>query len=786
MISSRRALAVCLLHSLSSPALAQTSSTEAAVPANTGIGAADASQAQSPSSAATTAPTDNGIGEIVVTATRRAENLQQVPISVSAISSAQLASRGVALTNDLATVAPNVTVNTQYGETQPNFTIRGVGVANEFNVNAASPVGVYVDDVYKSFRFTHGQSLFDLDRVEVLRGPQGTLFGRNTTGGAINLITRKPTLSGSSGYVTAGYGNYDRYKVEGALETTLKDDEAGIRVAGYRTKQDGFFREVDPSANKFGSKRYNGVDSYGGRVTLRIKPSDRFDVTLSGQYGHDNPTGPARYAYGIVPNGSGGFTDFSGYSRFDDPLIKSKNQFHMNDMGKFKTISRSGILNMTWNDGDHFSVTSVTGYTSGLYDLNDESDGGPNGLVGIHYRASTRDFSQDVRINYDSDNFKFILGGYYGTDRLRARNDLGFFGFLPDATSPGTFNPGVSSSFNALQVYGQDRKSKAVYGEGNYKFSSKLDLTIGLRYTDDQIEYVNGKSTVYSNFSSTGTPLFPLFSNLNQKNGSKKVSGRAILNYNFADDIHAYVSFSRGQRSGTYNGFAYQSASQVYFVPPEQLDAYEGGLKTRFFDNRLQVNAAVFHYDYKGQQVQEIRGVVGFLTSVDAKVDGAELEVIARPIPDLTLRGNVGYLDTRYAGGSVISGVDIGGNKLPFAPKITANGGFDFTLAKMSAGNIVVSGDAQYTGLFWYDIFNDDQPPPPGFTRQIVLRQKAYTLLNARLSLVNSAFTLALWGKNLTNKTYYPAGYNVEGGVGIDYQVRGAPRTYGVEGTIRF
>ncbi len=234
---------------------------------------AGAQQAADPPESA--ANQNTGLSDIVVTATRRSENLQQVPLSVSAISSEQLASRGVALTNDLAAVAPNVNVNTQYGETQPNFTIRGVGVANEFNVNAASPVGVYVDDVYKSFRFTHGQSLFDLDRVEVLRGPQGTLFGRNTTGGAINLITRKPRLEGTTGYVTAGYGNYDRYKIEGAFETTMVEDQLGLRVAGYRLKQDGFFKEVDPSGNRFGSKRYNSSDSYGVRATLRMKPSDR-------------------------------------------------------------------------------------------------------------------------------------------------------------------------------------------------------------------------------------------------------------------------------------------------------------------------------------------------------------------------------------------------------------------------------------------------------------------------------------------------------------------------------
>lgn len=735
---------------------------------------------------------DIGLSDIVVTATRRAESLQTVPLSVSAINFEQLASRGVSLTNDLAAVAPNVNVNTQYGETQPNFTIRGVGVANEFNVNAASPVGVYVDDVYKSFRFTHGQSLFDLDRVEVLRGPQGTLFGRNTTGGAINLITRKPGLSGSNGYISAGYGNFDRYKVEGAAEFTAVSDQLGVRIAATRTKQDGFFREVNPAGSLRGSSRYQSVDTYAVRATVRAKLGENLDVVVSGQYGKDKPIGPARFALGIVPNGSGGLTDYSGYSRFLDPLIKNDNQFHMNELGKFRTVAGSGSLNVTWNNGGEFTVTSVTGFTSGVFDLEDESDGGPNSLVGINYYAKTTDFSQDIRLNYETDKFNFIVGGYYGEDSLRANNRLNFFGFLPDATSALTFNGGgldpsrPGTSFRVLQRYGQDRKSVAVYGEANYKITPRFGATLGLRYTDDKIKYRDGSSVVYSSFGPAGGPLFPIFSGLNQQSGSKKLSGRLILNYDLTDDVHVYGGFSRGQRSGTFNGFAYADPSQVYFVPPEQLDAYEAGVKSRFFNNRLQINGAVFHYDYKGQQVQEIRGVVGFLTSVDAKVDGAEIEVLARPVSDITLRGSVGYLDAKYVGGTMVSGVNIGGNSLPFAPKFTANAGFDVDVAKFDAGKIVLSGEMQYTSQVWWDIFNNDQPAPPGFTRQRELNQPGYALFNGRISFVANRFTVAAWGKNLTNKKYYPAGYNVEGGTGLDFLIRGAPRTYGVEGTFRF
>lgn len=185
--------------------------------------AASAQATPAPVPAPTPQSADDRIGgaslaEIVVTATRRAENLQNVPVAVSAVTGDALTSRGVFQTNDLSGAVPNLQVSSAYGTSQPNFSLRGIGVANEYNANAASPVGVYVDEVYQTFRSSHGQQLYDLDRIEVVRGPQGTLYGRNTTGGAINFITRRPELSGVNGYIAAGYGNYNRRTVEGALK----------------------------------------------------------------------------------------------------------------------------------------------------------------------------------------------------------------------------------------------------------------------------------------------------------------------------------------------------------------------------------------------------------------------------------------------------------------------------------------------------------------------------------------------------------------------------------------
>ena len=203
-----------------------------------------------------------GLQEVIVTATRRAENLQNVPVSVTAVTASDLKKQGVFNTTDLNHALPNLQVSSPYGEQQPNFSIRGVGVGTEFNANAASPVGVYVDEVYQAFRSSHGQQLYDLNQIEVVRGPQGTLYGRNTTGGAINFITNQPRLGPDNGYITLGYGDYNRFNAEGAFEHTAIDDKFGIRVAATYVNE-------DPYIKKCASCR---VEHGGGGRRLGLEP----------------------------------------------------------------------------------------------------------------------------------------------------------------------------------------------------------------------------------------------------------------------------------------------------------------------------------------------------------------------------------------------------------------------------------------------------------------------------------------------------------------------------------
>lgn len=747
---------------------------------------------------------DRGLGDIIVTATRRSENLQDVPLSVSAVGTEQLTSRGVTSSNDIGSVVPNLQVSSQYGETSPNFSLRGVGVTNEFAANTASPIGVYVNEVSQTFRYTHGLQLYDLDRVEVLRGPQGTLFGRNTTGGAVSIFTRQPELSDPNGYLTAGYGNFDRWKLQGAAEVTLAQDKAGIRIAFNRQKGDGYFKEPNPTFA--GQDDYGTSDSIGVRGSLRLKPSEDLDIKIGGYYAKDDPIGYPLHYIGLVgadASGNGG-TDFFGSTRAG----LKYNEVALNNQGKFLTRSWGVSLNIAYNINENWSVTSVTGYTDSRYRLNIDNDATPQDVYFIDYDSKGKDFSQDFRVAYDSDNFKGLIGVYYGKDSINSNNVVLAYNVLPDAP-PGTppcsaanpppncWLPGIANSFNVAFGYKQKRDTLAFYSENTINITERLELTGGLRYTKDNVDFLDSFSTPITDVP--GVPLFDIYRDFDIKNSYNNWSGRVILNYAWTDDIKTYVSASRGFRSATYNGFGFISADAVYFVPPERLDSLEFGFKTRFADDRLQLNGAFFFYDYKKQQVQEVIGGVAFLRSLDATVKGAELELLARPIQALTLRGSVGYLDTKYKGNQLLSGVDVGGNPIPFSSKWTLNIGGDLTVAEIGSGKIIASGEVTYRSNFWYDAFANNTRPAalvndgmggvvqlyPGGRTNLV-GSKGYALVNGRLSYQADRFSIAVWGKNILDKKYFPFGYDTAGAFGTVLLTPGVPRTYGVEATVKF
>ncbi|UKK84451.1 TonB-dependent receptor [Sphingopyxis sp. BSN-002] len=833
------------------------------------------------------APTEEtasgGIAEIVVTAQKRAQNLQDVPVAVSALAGEELESRGISETSDLQGFVPSLQITTPYGRTQPNFSLRGVSVANEFSASTASPVGVYVDEVYQSFRASHGQQLYDLERVEVLRGPQGTLYGRNTTGGAISFFSNKPQLGASTGTITLGYGNYDTKTAEGALEATIIPDKLGIRFAGTFAKGDGW------QYNPVQDRHVGTTNSVAGRVSLRWKPSDTVDINLKGYFARDNPLAPNPYALGQLADGR----DVLGYSRFDPAQnggrALNKNEVAADTGGRYFTSSNGLALNIAVDLSDTLSLTSITGYDTGKYRNSPfDCDGSPNSVCALRYNSVSKNFNQDLRLNYKGDRLNLVAGLYYGVDKIDTRNEIDFFGvlkpillgagapssffnapvsapqaaaFVPafavnpalDPTNPancsavptgnpngfldarslialltdiqvnnsggGGFGGAISAACRAAgappfgpisgeQKYTIKRPSAAIYFDGSYDITDALTLSVGLRYTMDKVKYLNGRTVLYdlggTIRASTIPYTFPYDASapaLEQKEKANRLTGRVNLSYDFADDMMAYLNYSRGYRSGSFNGLAYQGTNQVYYIQPEQINAYEGGLKMRFFDRRVQLNLATFYYDYKNHQVTQVIGATTFTRSANGRLYGGEAELTIQAADSLRLDASMSLLRSKYKG-NVIDPTDpssptrnVNGNPFPNAPRTTFSAGFDWDVFNSGDNKLTLRGDAAYTGKYYFDPFGDygqtpcDRAGAPGNVRPagpaITCGNPGYWLVNSRLTFEHGNYAASLWVKNLTNKYYYSYGLNIDI-FGLDYLNRGTPRTYGVEVTAKF
>ncbi len=825
---------------------------------------------------------NTGIATIVVTATKRTEDLQKVPIAISAISGDELTARGITDTSDLMGTLPNLQVTSAYSETQPNFSLRGIGVANEFSAATASPVGVYVDEVYQSFRASHGQQLYDLERVEVLRGPQGTLFGRNTTGGAINFITRKPELSGSNGYLTLGYGNFNRVFAEGAIETALVDDVFGVRIAGTYVDADGY--TFNPTLNQ----DFAETNSFAGRVTFLLEPIPDFSMTLKLYGARSNPRQDLPYGIGYLE----GRTDAAGYSRFAPRpelggRLLEEDEVQADTAGRYFTDSYGAALTVEGRLTDDLTLTSIVGYDEATFDLSPfDCDGSPNDVCAIRYNSQSSNLNFDTRLSFDDGGpFRAIIGGYFGVDSIDTVNEPDFFGFLrplllgagvpaefnniPIAvgnsigtlpafaldptlaiTDPGfcapvvvnpngffdarsliAFNADVAATNSAggtavqtacaaagappfgpilaRQEFTIERPSIAVYGEGVLDITDQLSLTVGLRYTDDAVRFKNGSSVLFdlggeNAFASTVPYEFPLTGRperVNEEESTGEITGRIILDFEVTDDILLYASYSRGYRAGTYNALAYQDISQVYFVDPEEVNAYEIGFKGQFANNTLQFNAAGFYYDYTGQQIAQIIGATSFLRSADGRLFGGEAELTWQPADFIRLDAALGYLNSEYQGNEIDPDepsaltLNINGNDFPNAPELTFNAGLELVPLDDGRNKLTLRGDASYMGEYFFDPFGDygqdpcDQPVAGSnvllATPELACGNPAYWLFDARVTYERDDFSLSVWGRNLTDKFYYVYGLNLNAFY-QDYLTRGAPRTYGVEASVRF
>jgi iron complex outermembrane recepter protein len=713
--------------------------------------------------------TSADVDEIVVTAQRRAQSLSEVPLAITALDGDSLSKQGITNSAELASAVPNLQISSPYGNTQPNFSLRGVSVANEYNSNQASPIGVYIDDVYIAARTSQGMGLFDLDRVEVLRGPQGTLFGRNTTGGAINFITRGPTLTGENGYIEAGYGNFNTYTAQGALEETLIDGQLGFRIAANYVKGNGQIENVFP-----GGPDPNSQDSRQVRVSLRFKPGDGpLDIKIRAYGGRDNPTQAA--VQGLLPSREG-----LGFFQVDE-----------NRIGENQTSSSGIAANVALAISPDLTITSISSYDIGRQDLQQAADGSPLDILDIDWQSHFRQYSEELRANYQTKQFNLVGGVYYGWDQTTTDNtfDIG-----------SAIAPGVDGGF--FQNYRQRRRSAAVFLQGDLNITERLVFTLGARYTEDRVSYdegfanlfLGGVDTPHTPLATTvpcpglpGTCAYDPNARFSLDGSNDAPTGRAALSYTFDNGLLSYVSYNRGYRSGAINGGGYTSSSGITYIKPETVNAYEIGLKGRALDKKLTFATAAFYYDYDNQQLQDTRpGPVAFLVNAPkSKIYGVESEATWKIIPALTLRASFGYLHATYSELS-LQGTDLAGNTLPFAPTWTAQAGLDWNIVSVGGGQLTFSPSANYVSRQFFSPFNDSNAVgSPQDNSE--LQQGAYTKVDASLSWTRDKLQIRAWSDNLFNREVFSYGLDLRGaGFPYNFLVPSTPRTYGLNARYSF
>lgn len=710
-------------------------------------------------------PPDQLDGEIIVTAQKRAQSTLDVGITLSVAGPEELTSRRIEAVTDLVAFTPNVTVKENVPGLVPVITIRGVGL-NDFSATNNPSAGVYVDEVSLSSLALMNFDFFDLERMEALKGPQGTLYGRTATAGALNIVTAKPSLSGVEGRVAGSWGNYQTKDIDGMINLPVSDTLA-LRFAGKGIFQDkGYFYNV-----RLG-RDIGRREVYLGRAQALWEPSDRIEVLLKAEGQRSRSELGSGEFFGVVPTpavpansacpGAPQCADFLGY--FDN----DGNPFRGNwSVSPDYDLDQLNLTARIQADLGFANLTSVTGYIKFDRQWFADTDGGPLAQLDFATSDKVKQFSQELRLSGKTDAVDWLVGGFYSSDHVE------------------TFYAGdLSALFNTTTFSSSDQRSKsgAVFVNGEWRIADRLTLVTGLRYTSESRTNVGGTSDLVSrppaSFLSTapfGSPPVPLAVS-NAKITDTNWSWKIGVNWKPNPLTLVYASATQGIKSGGFfAGFATSSA-QLLPYKPEKLIAYEVGLKGRAPSIGLNYSASAFYYDYRDVQTF-IRDVVGTipiqrLGNVNsAEVYGLDADFVFSPaaLEGFNLNGGIGLLHTKLGSFSASSGPVAAGNRLPSSPEFSANIGAAYEFPVTSAISARFAVDGRYQSSAFNDALNDP-----------LIATNQFWVWNARASLLRKGdWDISIWGKNLADKRYVTSGTNLTA-LGLGFRVYGAPRTYGV------
>lgn len=725
------------------------------------------------------AAADEGValGTVTVTVRRREESGQSVPTSLTSVTGADLADRKISQVQDLQQVLPSANAAFMHARVS-SVAVRGIG-SNPANEGLEASVGIYVDNVYYARPGMLAIDLIDLEQVDLIRGPQGTLFGKNTTGGVLNLTTKKPTFTPEK-TLEFSAGNRGYYQTLATISGPISDTVAG-RLSFAKTHDDGWIKNVS------NGKRLNSIDRDGVRGQLLIKPDETFDLRLIADYNREEDSQGTLipYGFGPGPTNRGGVTwqqqvsTWLGLPAGSQPLITDPKKYKVAQDSKQEAKVNQGGLSAeaNWHLPSGFDLTSITAWRTWKWDPKNDGDNSiVNRIENIGFRADHNQFSQELRLASPKDeHFDYVLGSYLYYQKITSD----FF------VDPGTTPFGVSKT----RTYGESTtNSYSLFGQSNWHLTPRLDLTTGLRGT-----YEIKKGRTYRTL-----PVAVAWDSGNLEVTNFSPSVLASLNYQFTDDVLGYGLVSRSEKSGGINisgvGSGPDAGANSLKIDPEKANNFELGVKTAWFDKRVFANVNVFLtkiYDYQTSGYTfDSNGlaVATLINGGDAKTYGLEFDIKTIPVRGLSLNLNGAYNHARYTsfengpcsaelaavGKSVC---DLGGKRLVGAPDWTVNAGgrYDWLVGESVSQYLVANYSWRSEAEGSIDASRYSRIP-------------AYGLLNLstgwQFATGKNQWDISIWARNALDKRYFlTALQSINGGYTAS---TGTPRTVGITARLDF
>lgn len=693
------------------------------------------------------APADADMrADITVTARKVPEPLLKAPLAVTSISGDSIVAAGLQTITDLTRMAPNVDIGGGIaGQLQGQISIRGISTLVR-NIGLETGVGIYVDDVYVGRPENFVQHLLDVDRVEIVRGPQGTEYGKNTIAGVVNVQTKQPDADPGAS-IRLDAGNYDYRRGEAVLGTRL-NERLSVRGAVAYARQDGFYKHLS------GGRDAGSTDLLTWRLSAKYAPTDQLSFIARWEGLRDRGT-PAFFQADAL----------AGYPA-DFP---SREPLHINNNrpNRLHRDSQGISLRTEWAS-DAITLTAITAYRDSSYHASLDDDQEQVDFVSAdNFSDDSHFFSQELRLAGGTGKLRYLLGAYYFDQMVRTDRGLGLGA---DTGVPG--EPMLTTKGSVKT------ESGALFGRLDYELTDRLSLSAGLRYTREK------KRAHFVQDDASGTGIFTYlgFPNLtfDGRSTDDDLSPSATISYEVVPDANVYARFSRGFKSAAYNVDLASSLGGLT-ASPEKATSYEVGFKMLTLDRRMRLNLAAFHTDYDRLQVSQVLGSGLALTNAGrAQVEGVEGELSLQLTSRLRLEGNAAILDAHYkrfdncgVPASVIPSVgsrrtDCTGNDLVLAPHFTGYGAVSYEVP-VRIGTIFARADVDHRSTVYFEPTNSD-----------AFKAGPRTLVNLRLGLRRGQWDIAAWVQNLTDRIYKTYADDRSGLRVYRTAAYGPPRTYGV------